>query len=339
MQFTGTDATSGVAPDGCDAPATLATDGNAQSATGACRDRAGNSASATASGINIDRTGPVVAATAAPPPNANGWNNTNVTVSFEGADSVSGSGVANCSPPTVLSARRHRPVGHRQLRGRGRQHERTRNRERQHRQDRARRSRSRHRRTVRASRAAPRSPPATSARMAVPVSPTARARWRTARRSTRPAPAASPSPSRPRTCAGNTAANSSNYSVNAPSSDTTSPVIQPVLTGTLGSNGWYTSNVVLTWSVTDPESAVTAKTGMRREDGQPRHQGHDLHLQSHQCRRHQHAVRHHQAGCQQAGDRRVESAEGRRPTSADRRFRHSTAAATCRRASNSARAR
>ena len=61
--------------------------------------------------------------------------------------------------------------------------------------------------------------------------------------------------------AGNTAANSSNYSVNASSSDTTAPVIAPVLSGTLGDDGWYTSNVGLTWSVTDPESAITATRG------------------------------------------------------------------------------
>jgi hypothetical protein len=46
----------------------------------------------------------VSAATAAPPANANGWNNTNVTVTFEGADSMSGSGIANCTPAALLSA-------------------------------------------------------------------------------------------------------------------------------------------------------------------------------------------------------------------------------------------
>lgn len=43
--------------------------------------------------------------------------------------------------------------------------------------------------------------------------------------------------------------------------DTTRPVIVPTLTGTLGANGWYRGNVVLAWSVTDPESAVSRKTG------------------------------------------------------------------------------
>ena len=43
--------------------------------------------------------------------------------------------------------------------------------------------------------------------------------------------------------------------------DTTPPVIVPVISGTLGSNGWYTSNVSLTWNVSDPESAISATSG------------------------------------------------------------------------------
>lgn len=39
--------------------------------------------------------------------------------------------------------------------------------------------------------------------------------------------------------------------------DPTPPVIVPTITGTLGNNGWYTSNVTLAWSVTDPESTAT----------------------------------------------------------------------------------
>jgi len=37
-------------------------------------------------------------------------------------------------------------------------------------------------------------------------------------------------------------------------SDTTPPVIAPILVGTLGDNGWYTSDVSLRWSVVDPET-------------------------------------------------------------------------------------
>lgn len=55
---------------------------------------------------------------------------------------------------------------------------------------------------------------------------------------------------------------SSSYSVtvSAPS-DTTPPVIVPSVSGTLGSNGWYVSDVTVSWSVTDPESTITSTSG------------------------------------------------------------------------------
>ena len=43
--------------------------------------------------------------------------------------------------------------------------------------------------------------------------------------------------------------------------DPTPPVLTPLITGTLGSNGWYTTNVTLGWSVTDPESIILSTTG------------------------------------------------------------------------------
>ena len=42
-----------------------------------------------------------------------------------------------------------------------------------------------------------------------------------------------------------------------PALDTTPPAITPTVSGTLGANGWYTSDVSLTWSVADPESAIS----------------------------------------------------------------------------------
>ncbi|MEN4100826.1 MAG: hypothetical protein ROW52_12960, partial [Anaerolineaceae bacterium] len=58
------------------------------------------------------------------------------------------------------------------------------------------------------------------------------------------------------------AGDSSNYQVIvSPPADTTPPVITPTVTGTLGLNGWYTSDVGVTWSVTDAESAITSPTG------------------------------------------------------------------------------
>ncbi|HYI23433.1 MAG TPA: calcium-binding protein [Candidatus Limnocylindrales bacterium] len=43
--------------------------------------------------------------------------------------------------------------------------------------------------------------------------------------------------------------------------DHTAPVISPIVEGTQGTNGWYTSNVSVAWNVQDAESAVTSKTG------------------------------------------------------------------------------
>ena len=66
------------------------------------RGPSGNTASDTQTGINIDQTAPTASATAAPASNANGWNNTDVTVSFSGSDSLSG--IDFCDADVVLSS-------------------------------------------------------------------------------------------------------------------------------------------------------------------------------------------------------------------------------------------
>jgi Ca2+-binding RTX toxin-like protein len=43
--------------------------------------------------------------------------------------------------------------------------------------------------------------------------------------------------------------------------DTTPPVVTAQVDGTVGDGGWYVSDVTVTWTVTDPESAVTATDG------------------------------------------------------------------------------
>ena len=57
----------------------------------------------------------------------------------------------------------------------------------------------------------------------------------------------------------------SNYQVTVsappPPSDTTAPVITPNISGTLGNNGWYTSDVTVSWSVVDNESTVSSTSG------------------------------------------------------------------------------
>jgi hypothetical protein len=40
--------------------------------------------------------------------------------------------------------------------------------------------------------------------------------------------------------------------------DVTPPVVTPNVTGTLGNNGWYTSDVSVTWTTSDPESPITS---------------------------------------------------------------------------------
>jgi hypothetical protein len=43
--------------------------------------------------------------------------------------------------------------------------------------------------------------------------------------------------------------------------DQTPPQITPSVVGTLGTNGWYTSDVSVSWSVVDSETAITSQTG------------------------------------------------------------------------------
>jgi hypothetical protein len=64
-------------------------EGAGQSASGSAFDVAGNSASAQVSGIDIDKTAPVLTGTASPAPNAAGWNDGDVTVTWECSDALS----------------------------------------------------------------------------------------------------------------------------------------------------------------------------------------------------------------------------------------------------------
>jgi hypothetical protein len=81
---------------------TLTDEGANQSVTGMATDNAGNSASTTVEGINIDKTAPTISASRSVAPNAAGWNNTPVTVSFACDDALSG--VASCSADQTVSS-------------------------------------------------------------------------------------------------------------------------------------------------------------------------------------------------------------------------------------------
>ena len=99
VSFTGNDAFSGIAS--VTGPVTVSTDGTNQSVTGTATDKAGNSASTTVSGINLDKTAPTITGAAAQAANAAGWYNSNVTVSFTGNDALSG--VASVTGPVTVS--------------------------------------------------------------------------------------------------------------------------------------------------------------------------------------------------------------------------------------------
>jgi hypothetical protein len=103
VTFTGTDSLSGIAS--CTAPITLSSEGPGQTASGTCRDNAGNvSAAATVSGINIDKTPPIVVPSISPAPNGAGWNNTApVTVSWSVTEPSPGSSVTSTSGCTASS--------------------------------------------------------------------------------------------------------------------------------------------------------------------------------------------------------------------------------------------
>ena len=69
----------------------VSTEGASQSATETCMDNAGNTASNTQTGINIDQTAPTISDLGpTTSPNANGWYKTDVVNQFKASDSLSG---------------------------------------------------------------------------------------------------------------------------------------------------------------------------------------------------------------------------------------------------------
>ncbi len=97
VTFVCEDAVSGVAT--CPEPVIVSGEGAGQEVVGTAVDVAGNSGSTTLV-VNIDSTPPMITATADPPTNAAGWNNSAVTVTFDCQDALSG--VAACPDPVVL---------------------------------------------------------------------------------------------------------------------------------------------------------------------------------------------------------------------------------------------
>ena len=85
--------------------------------------------------------------------------------------------------------------------------------------------------------------------------------------------------------------------------DTTPPVVTPSVVGTLGDNGWYTSNVNVSFTVTDPESTVTSQSaGCAGATVTSDTDGRDLHVHGHEHGRLHDRVRDDQARCHRAYD-------------------------------------
>jgi Bacterial Ig-like domain/Viral BACON domain/Bacterial Ig domain len=99
VNFTCTPAVSDIVS--CQSPITVSTEGKGQSITGTVTDQAGHSNTAVVA-VNIDETPPLISASAAPAPNAAGWNNTNVVITYLCSDSLSG--IALCPAPATVSS-------------------------------------------------------------------------------------------------------------------------------------------------------------------------------------------------------------------------------------------
>jgi hypothetical protein len=100
IPFAASDATSGVASTlPPSSPLVLSTEGKSVSGIVQVTDVAGNMGSFPSPAVKIDLTPPSIMSTQSPQPNANGWNNTAVTITFIASDSLSG--VAGSSTKSV----------------------------------------------------------------------------------------------------------------------------------------------------------------------------------------------------------------------------------------------
>lgn len=96
VSFTGTDSVSGLAA--CTSATYSGPDNASASVSGSCTDKAGNTASASF-GLKYDATPPTVTGEAPDrPPDANGYYNHKLTVTFSGSDATSG--ISSCDKPS-----------------------------------------------------------------------------------------------------------------------------------------------------------------------------------------------------------------------------------------------
>lgn len=102
VDFTCADSGSGIAS--CVGDTTLGQGAN-QSATGTATDNAGHTATDSVTGINVDKSAPnAPLATVSPAPNVDGWNRTDVVVSFAANGDDGPSGIASCTGDVLVTA-------------------------------------------------------------------------------------------------------------------------------------------------------------------------------------------------------------------------------------------
>jgi len=95
ISWSGSDSTSGIAS--CTSINYSGPDSANATPTGTCIDKAGNTSSSISFPLKFDDTAPAVTASASRTPDANGWYNHAVTISWAGSDALSG--VASCTSP------------------------------------------------------------------------------------------------------------------------------------------------------------------------------------------------------------------------------------------------
>jgi CSLREA domain-containing protein len=107
IHFTCADASSGIPAGACPADQTLSAEGAAVSSIAqTVTDAAGNtSAASNVVTVQIDKTAPTASPTQTPAANGAGWNNSDVTVTWNWADNASGAGIdtANCTTSSTSS--------------------------------------------------------------------------------------------------------------------------------------------------------------------------------------------------------------------------------------------
>jgi predicted secreted protein len=107
IPFTATDNLSGFAPDGrlrLEESRNSSGEGTDVRVRISVSDLADNTAEATAEPFKVDKTPPTVKAEPSRPPDANGWYNRDVTVTFKCDDRISG--LASCTPATLVTVSR-----------------------------------------------------------------------------------------------------------------------------------------------------------------------------------------------------------------------------------------